>query len=145
MSIHPNKFPSFALSRPKSISIPSFRSHPKRYINIVNVVLWTQRTRIQRKCSSLSRPPVKIDEPSIETQPGITLTQLTSRKLNNDVLSLKFDREGEFLAVGCKNGSKLLYSMTESKNQGYRQRNFWVELTMSKKIQSLVWSKRKVK
>jgi hypothetical protein len=27
---------------------------------------------------------------------------------------MKYDRDGEFLALGCKNGSKILYSIVES-------------------------------
>lgn len=32
----------------------------------------------------------------------------------SDVMSLKYDRDGEYLALGAKNGSKILYSLAES-------------------------------
>lgn len=35
--------------------------------------------------------------------------------MNNDVLAVKFDREGEMLALGCKNGTRLIYSVLESR------------------------------
>jgi WD40 repeat protein len=37
-----------------------------------------------------------------------------SRKLGSDVLSLKFDHDGDYLAMGCKNGTKLLYNILQS-------------------------------
>jgi hypothetical protein len=38
---------------------------------------------------------------------------LCSRRLPADALALSYDREGEWLAIGCKNGTKMLYDLTE--------------------------------
>lgn len=35
--------------------------------------------------------------------------------MTNDVLSCKFDQEGEMLALGLKNGTRVLYSIKEEK------------------------------
>ena len=45
--------------------------------------------------------------------PRYELTQLASRKLNNDILSIRFDKEGDLLALGLKNGTRILYSLPE--------------------------------
>ena len=39
-------------------------------------------------------------------------------------MALKYDRDGEYLALGAKNGSKILYSLTES-NHPSMQTSSW--------------------
>lgn len=53
---------------------------------------------------------------SVKQGHHLTLQQLQGRRLASDVMSLKYDRDGEYLALGAKNGSKILYSLTESKH-----------------------------
>jgi hypothetical protein len=43
----------------------------------------------------------------------IKLALLCSRRLPADALALSYDREGEWLAIGCKNGTKMLYDLKE--------------------------------
>jgi hypothetical protein len=50
---------------------------------------------------------------SIHAEQGFTLSKLTSRKLHNDIMSCKFDRDGELLALGLKNGTRVIYSVNE--------------------------------
>lgn len=54
--------------------------------------------------------------PRIKEHSNLHLHQLQGRKLGSDVMSLKFDRDGEFLAFGSKNGTRILYSTIESKS-----------------------------
>jgi hypothetical protein len=37
------------------------------------------------------------------------------RKLHSEGLSLKYDHDGVYLAIGCKNGTKLLYDLDKGK------------------------------
>jgi hypothetical protein len=46
--------------------------------------------------------------------------------LNSDVLSLRYDRDGEFLAMGCKNGTRMLYNALESISPKI-QENTWLD------------------
>jgi hypothetical protein len=37
--------------------------------------------------------------------------------LNADAISIKYDRDGDLLAIGCKNGAKILYSRVDCNTQ----------------------------
>lgn len=50
---------------------------------------------------------------SLETHHHLKLINM--RRLQSDGLSLKYDLDGEYLAIGCKNGTKLLYDLSEGK------------------------------
>jgi uncharacterized lipoprotein YajG len=46
----------------------------------------------------------------VTRQVGVQLQQVQGRQLTSDVMSLRFDREGDFLALGCKNGTRILFN-----------------------------------
>lgn len=35
--------------------------------------------------------------------------------MHGDILTIKYDNDGEYLALGAKNGTKILYNLTLSK------------------------------